>query len=45
MILVLAIIIFIILLIYSIRPSRSEEYTIAGLKLSGANKASIAGGV
>lgn len=43
MILVLAIILFIIFLIYSIRPSRSEEYTLEGLKLSWANKASIEG--
>jgi fibro-slime domain-containing protein len=43
MILVLAIILFIIFLIYSIRPSKSEEYTLEGLKLSWANKASIEG--
>ena len=45
MILVLAIILFIIFLIYSIRPSRSEEYTLEGLKLSWANKANIEGNV
>ena len=43
MILVLTIILFIIFLIYSIRPSKSEEYTLEGLKLSWANKASIEG--
>lgn len=43
MILVLAIILFIIFLIYSIRPSKSEEYTLEGLKLSWKNKASIEG--
>lgn len=43
MILVLAIILFIIFLIYSIRPSKSEEYTLEGLKLSWANKSSIEG--
>ena len=43
MILVLAIILFIIFLIYSIRPIRSEEYTLEGLKLSWKNKASIEG--
>jgi len=43
MILVLAIILFIIFLIYSIRPSKSEEYTLEGLKLSWTNKASIEG--
>ena len=43
MILVLAIILFIIFLIYSIKPSKSEEYTLEGLKLSWANKASIEG--
>jgi len=43
MIFVLAIILFIIFLIYSIRPSKSEEYTLEGLKLSWANKASIEG--
>ena len=43
MILVLAIILFIIFLIYSIRPGKSEEYTLEGLKLSWANKASIEG--
>ena len=43
MILVLAIILFIIFLIYSIRPSKSEEYTPESLKLSWANKASIEG--
>jgi hypothetical protein len=43
MILVLAIILFIIFLIYSIRPSKSEEYTLEGLKLSWVNKASIEG--
>jgi len=42
MILVLAIILFIIFLIYSIKP-RCEEYTLEGLKLSWANKASIEG--
>jgi hypothetical protein len=45
MILVLAIILFIIFLIYSIRPSKSEEYTLEGLKLSWTNKASIEGSV
>ncbi len=43
MILLLAIILFIIFLIYSIKPSKSEEYTLEGLKLSWANKASIEG--
>ena len=43
MILILAIILFIIYLIYSIKPSKSEEYTLEGLKLSWANKASIEG--
>lgn len=43
MILVLAIILFIIYLIYSINPGKSEEYTLEGLKLSWANKASIEG--
>ena len=43
MILVLAIILFIIFLIYSIRPSKCEEYTLEGLKLSWSNKASIEG--
>jgi hypothetical protein len=43
MILVLAIILFIIFLIYSIKPSKSEEYTLEGLKLSWVNKASIEG--
>jgi len=43
MILVLAIILFIIFLIYSIRPGKSEEYTLEGLKLSWANKSSIEG--
>lgn len=42
MILVLAIILFIIFLIYSIKPRR-EEYTLEGLKLSWKNKASIEG--
>ena len=42
MILVLAIILFIIFLIYSIKPGR-EEYTLEGLKLSWKNKASIEG--
>ena len=42
MILVLAIILFIIFLIYSIKP-RGEGYTLEGLKLSWANKASIEG--
>ena len=42
MILVLAIILFIIFLIYSINPRR-EEYTLDGLKLSWKNKASIEG--
>ena len=41
MILILTIILFIIFLIYSIRPRKSEEYTLEGLKLSWANKASI----
>jgi fibro-slime domain-containing protein len=45
MILVLAIILFIIFLIYSIRPRKSEEYTLEGLKLSWKNDASIEGGV
>ena len=43
MILVLAIILFIIFLIYSIRPRKCEEYTLEGLKLSWSNKASIEG--
>ena len=43
MILILAIILFIIFLIYSIRPSKSEEYTLEGLKLSWMNKANIEG--
>jgi len=43
MILILTIILFIIYLIYSIKPSKSEEYTLEGLKLSWANKASIEG--
>ena len=43
MILVLAIILFIIFLIYSIRPSKSEEYTLEGLKLSWKNKVGIDG--
>jgi len=42
MILVLAIILFIIFLIHSIKPGR-EEYTLEGLKLSWKNKASIEG--
>lgn len=42
MILLLAIILFIIFLIYSIKP-RGEGYTLEGLKLSWANKASIEG--
>ena len=42
MILLLAIILFIIFLIYSIKPRR-EEYTLEGLKLSWKNKASIEG--
>ena len=42
MILVLAIILFIIYLIYSIKPRR-EEYTLEGLELSWKNKASIEG--
>ena len=42
MILVLAIILFIIFLFYSIKPGR-EEYTLEGLKLSWKNKASIEG--
>jgi hypothetical protein len=42
MILLIAIILFIIFLIYSIKP-RSEEYTLEGLKLSWKNKASIEG--
>jgi len=42
MILLIAIILFIIFLIYSIRP-RSEGYTLEGLKLSWKNKASIEG--
>ena len=42
MILVLAIILFIIFLIYSIRPRR-EGYTLEGLKLSWKNRASIEG--
>ena len=42
MILVLAIILFIIFLIYSIKPRR-EDYTLEGLKLSWKNKASIEG--
>jgi len=42
MILLIAIILFIIFLIYSIK-SRSEEYTLEGLKLSWKNKASIEG--
>src|SRR6056300_1094233 len=44
MILLIAIILFIIFLIYSIKP-RSEEYTLEGLKLSWKNKASIEGNV
>ena len=44
MILVLAIILFIIFLIYSIKP-RCEEYTLEGLKLSWTNKANIEGTV
>ena len=43
MILILAIILFIIFLIYSIRPRKSEEYTLEGLKLSWLNKAGIEG--
>ena len=43
MILVLAIILFIIFLIYSIKPIKSEEYTLEGLKLSWLNKAGIEG--
>ncbi len=43
MILILAIILFIIFLIYSIRPRKSEEYTLEGLKLSWSNKAGIEG--
>ena len=43
MIQVVTIILFIIYLIYSIKPSKSEEYTLEGLKLSWANKASIEG--
>jgi hypothetical protein len=42
MILLIAIILFIIFLIYSIKP-RSEGYTLEGLKLSWKNKASIEG--
>ena len=42
MIPLLAIILFIIFLIYSIKP-RGEGYTLEGLKLSWANKASIEG--
>ena len=41
MIPLLAIILFIIFLIYSIKPSKSEEYTLESLKLSWANKAGI----
>jgi hypothetical protein len=44
MILLIAIILFIIFLIYSIKP-RSEGYTLEGLKLSWKNKASIEGNV
>jgi hypothetical protein len=44
MILLITIILFIIFLIYSIKP-RSEEYTLEGLKLSWKNKASIEGNV
>ena len=44
MILLLAIILFIIFLIYSIKP-RCEEYTLEGLKLSWTNKANIEGTV
>jgi hypothetical protein len=43
MILVLAIILFIIFLIYSIKPIKSEEYTLEGLKLSWKNKVGIDG--
>ena len=43
MILILAIILFIIFLIYSIRPRKSEEYTLEGLKLSWLNKVGIEG--
>ena len=43
MIPLLAIILFIIFLIYSIRPRKSEEYTLEGLKLSWFNKAGIEG--
>jgi len=43
MVLVLAIILFIIFLIYSIKPIKSEEYTLEGLKLSWKNKAGIDG--
>jgi len=44
MILLITIILFIIFLIYSIKP-RSEGYTLEGLKLSWKNKASIEGNV
>ena len=43
MIQVVIIILFIIFLIYSIRPRKSEEYTLEGLKLSWLNKAGIEG--
>jgi len=43
MILILAIILFIIFLIYSIKPIKSEGYTLEGLKLSWLNKAGIEG--